>query len=282
MDDVDVKPLYMVCFGAATTLVMLVLFLLGRRSLATELTKGNSAQRLLGVGQITAIFLVAANAVKTAVKGDDIVHDATWVAAFGAAGVLLITLTGNFGVRLLLRSRLPAEIERGNAAAGLAAGAHYVATGIITSRAMAGSDLEELGLSVVFFVLGQLTLHVFVSLFRALTTYDDAEQIAGENVAAALSYAGAAIGLAIIIARATEGEFTGWSSSLKGYAGVLASVVALYPVRQVFVQMLLLRSPLKLRGGPLDDGIALQRSEGIAVLEAVTYVATALSITRLA
>ena len=282
MDDVDVKPLYMVCFGAATTLVMLVLFLLGRRSLANDLTKGNSAQRLLGVGQVTAIFLVAANAVKTAVKGDDIVHDATWVGAFGVAGVLLIAITGHFGVRLLLHSRLPAEIERGNVAAGLAAGAHYIATGIITSRAMAGDDMKELGISVVFFVLGQVTLHIFVSLFRALTTYDDAEQIAGENVAAALSYAGAAIALAIIIARATEGEFTGWDSSLKGYLGVLACVLALYPVRQVFVQMLLLRSPLKLRGGPLDEGIAVQRSEGIGALEAVTYVATALSITRLA
>ncbi|HVH43370.1 MAG TPA: DUF350 domain-containing protein, partial [Labilithrix sp.] len=161
-------------------------------------------------------------------------------------------------------------------------GAHYVATGIITSHAMAGNDLKTLGISVVFFVLGQVTLHVFVSLFRALTTYDDAEQIAGENLAAALSYAGAAVALAIIIARATEGEFTGWASSLRGYAGVLACVIALYPVRQVFVQMLLLRAPLKLRGGPLDDGIALQRSEGIGALEAVTYVAAALSITRLA
>lgn len=282
MDDVDVKPLYMVCFGAATTLLMLVLFLLGRRSLAAELTKGNSAQRLLGVGQVTAIFLVAANAVKTAVKGDDIVNDATWALSFGVVGVVLIAVTGHFGVRLLLHSRLPAEIERGNVAAGLAAGAQYVATGIITSHAMAGSDARELGISVVFFVLGQVTLLVFLSLFRALTTYDDAEQIAGENLAAALSYAGAAIALAIIVARATEGEFTGWSSSLRGYAGVLACVVALYPVRQVFVQMLLLRAPLKLRGGPLDDGIALQRSEGIGALEAVTYIATALSITRLA
>ncbi|HVJ92532.1 MAG TPA: DUF350 domain-containing protein [Labilithrix sp.] len=282
MEDVDVKPLYMVCFGAATTLVMLSLFLLGRRSLATELTSGNSAQRLLGVGQVAAVFLVAANAVKSAVTGDDIVHDATWVAAFGVVGVVLIASTGHFGVRLLLHSRLPAEIARGNTAAGLAAGAHYVATGIITSHAMAGNDARTLGISVIFFVLGQITLHVFVSLFRALTTYDDAEQIAGENVAAALSYAGAAIALAIIIARATEGEFTGWESSLKGYVGVLACVLMLYPVRQVFVQMLLLRAPLKLRGGPLDQGIAVDRSEGIGALEAVTYVATALAITRLA
>jgi uncharacterized membrane protein YjfL (UPF0719 family) len=282
MEDVDVKPLYMVCFGAATTLVMLVLFLVGRRSLAADLTKGNLAERLLGVGQVTAIFLVAANAVKTAVKGDDIVHDAIWVGAFGIVGVLLIGITGHLGVRLLLHSRLPAEIARGNVAAGLAAGAHYVATGIITSNAMAGNDARELGISVVFFVLGQVTLHVFVSLFRALTTYDDAEQIAGENLAAAISYGGAAIAVAIIIARATQGDFSGWATSLKGYAGVLVCVVALYPVRQVFVQMLLLRAPLKLRGGPLDDGIAVHRSEGIGALEAVTYVAAALSITRLA
>ncbi len=282
MDDVDVKPLYMICFGAATTLVMLVLLLLTRRSLGSDLTKGNSAQRLFAVGQVTAIFLVAANAVKSTVKGDDIAHDAMWVAAFGIVGVLMIVVTGEMGVRLLLSSRLPKEIERGNTAAGLAAGAHFVATGIITSHAMAGNDAKTLGISVVFFVIGQLTLHVFVSAFRALTTYDDAEQIAGENLAAALSYAGAAIAIAIIIARATEGDFTGWTSSLKGYAGVLAGGLALYPVRQVFVQMLLLRAPLKLRGGPIDEGIAVERSEGIAALEAVTYVATALAITRLA
>ncbi|MBX3226160.1 MAG: DUF350 domain-containing protein [Labilithrix sp.] len=282
MDDVDVKPLYLVSFGAATTLLMLVAALIARRSLAAELTKGNSAQRLFAVGQVSAIFLVAANAVKSSVEGESILHDATWVGAFGLAGVVLIAVTGRLGVGLLLHSRLPAEIERGNVAAGLAGGAHYVATGIITSHAMAGNDVGTLGISVVFFVLGQITLHVFVSLFRALTTYDDAEQIAGENLAAALSYAGAAIAIAIIIARAAEGDFTGWSASLKGYAGVIACVVALYPVRQVFVQMLLLRAPLKLRGGPIDEGISVERSAGLGALEAVTYIATALSITRLA
>jgi uncharacterized membrane protein YjfL (UPF0719 family) len=281
MEDVDVKPLYLVSFGAVTTLLMLVLFLLLRRSLASNLTKGNAAERLFGVGQVAAIFLVAANAVKSAVHGVDIALDATWVLAFAVAGVVLIAVTGQLGVRLLLASRLPAEIERGNVAAGLAGGAHFVAIGIITSHAMAGSDLKTLGVSVVFFVIGQVTLHVFVSLFRALTTYDDAEQIAGENLAAALSYAGAVLALAIIIARATEGDFVDWASSLRGYAGVLACVLMLYPVRQIFVQSLLLRAPLTVRGGPIDDGIARERSEGLGALEAVTYVAAALSITHL-
>ena len=282
MDDVDVRPLYMVCFGAATTLVMLVLFLVGRRGLAADLTKGNIAQRLLGVGQVAAIFLVAANAVKSSVTGDSITTDLMWVAVFGLVGVILIAVMGELGVRLLLASRLPAEIARGNVAAGLAGGSHYVATGIITSHAMGGTSVHSLGVSVVFFVIGQVTLHLFVTLFRALTTYDDAEQIAGENLAAALSYAGAAIAVAIIVARATDGEFDGWGASLKAYGGILLCVFALYPVRQVFVQMLLLRAPLTLRGGPIDRGIAIERSVGIAALEAVTFVATALSITRLA
>ena len=81
-----------------------------------------------------------------------------------------------------------------------------------------------------------MTLLVFVSLFRALTTYDDAEQIHGENVAAALSYAGVTIAVGIVVARAVEGDFEGWLTSLKGYGGVLLSLVALYPVRQLFVQ----------------------------------------------
>jgi uncharacterized membrane protein YjfL (UPF0719 family) len=282
MDEADIKPLYLVCFSAATTLAMLVVFLLTRRSLATELTKGNIAQRLDGIGQVTAIFLVASNAVKSTVQGQSIVHDITWVAAFALAGDILIAITGRLGLGLLLSSRLPKEIERGNVAAGLAAGAHYIAIGIITSHAMAGNDLQTLGISVVFFVIGQVTLLLFISLFRALTTYDDAEQIAGENLAAALSYAGVAIAVAVIIARATEGDFVNWVSALKGYGGVVASCIALYPVRQIFVQMLLLRAPLKLRGGPIDQGIAVERSAGLGALEAMTYIATALSISRLA
>ena len=57
---------------------------------------------------------------------------------------------------------------------------------------------------------------------------------------------------------------------------------ALWPVRQIVVQGVLLGGGLKMRGGTLDDGIAGARDAGIAVLEAAAYVATALSITRLA
>ena len=173
-------------------------------------------------------------------------------------------------------------IVRGNTAAGLAAGSHFAPTGIITSRAIACSDLRGLSISFAFFALAQVTLHVFVTLFRIVTSYDDAEQIQGENMAAAISYGGVALAIAIIVARALEGNFTGWTSSLRGYAGVLVTLVALYPVRQVFVQMVLLGGGFSLHGGFIDRAVAGERSEGIAAIEAVSYLATAFAVARLA
>jgi uncharacterized membrane protein YjfL (UPF0719 family) len=279
--------LYVAAFAVATALGMLLLLKLVQRFLyphpvAKDLSEGNVARRLVRVGQVLAVFLVAGSVVKNGAKGESLVHDVLWVAAFGAVGVVLVSLTGRLGVQLLLQSRLPKEIDRGNVAAGVAAAANYVAVGIITSRAIAGSGLHELGLALVFFVIAQVTLHVFAALFRALTTYDDAEQIAGENLAAALSYAGLLIAVAIVVARAVEGEFSGWVPALKGYGLVLVSLFAFYPVRQLFVQMVLLHAPLSLRGGKLDSAIATERNVGMGALEAATYVATALAIVELA
>ncbi len=281
--------MYVLGFGVAVTLGLLTILRIGQRIFSPAHTvkadfgsKGNPAQRLLQVGQILAVFLIASAAVKNCVEGKNLARDAMWVSAMALLGLALLVVSGRAGLMLLLRSRLPAEIERGNIAAGVAAGAHYVATGIITSRAVAGNDLESVGLSLTFFVLAQVTLHVFVSLFRFLTVYDDAEQIQGENLAAAISYGGVAIAIAIVIGRALEGDFVSWGVSLKGYGIALLFVFALWPVRQILVQSLLLGFPFRLWGGKLDDGISAERNEGMGILEAVSYLATALSISRLA
>lgn len=281
----DLRPLYVLAFAVCSTLGMLVLLQLGERltsthTIASDVRSDNTARGLVRVGQVIGVFLVAASAVKNSAEGVSLGRDVLWVSAFGVVAVVLLAVTGRLGIRLLLQGRLTEEIDRGNAAAGLAAGAHYVAAGIITSRAIGGTDVRGLGVSLVFFVIAQVTLHVFVSLFRALTTYDDAEQIHGENMAAALSYAGALVAFAIIIACALEGDFVSWTTSLRGYGQVLLFGLMLYPVRQLFVQVLMLHAPFTLRGGRLDKGIAVERNEEMGALEAAAYVATALSIAR--
>jgi uncharacterized membrane protein YjfL (UPF0719 family) len=283
----ELPPLYALGFAVGTTLVLLALFRLGRRVLSPETSVGksfaesNAARHLLDVGQVLGVFLVAAAVVKNCVRGEDLGSDLVSAGAFGVLGLVLVAVMGRLGTQLLLRSKLPAEIARGNTAAGLAAGSHYVATGIVAAHAIAGSKLRDVGLSLLFFVLAMAALWAFVTLFRALTTYDDAEQIQGENLAAALSYAGLSIGVAIIVGCALDGDFVSWEISLKGFGMILLLALALYPVRQLFVQSLLLGAPLALRGGRLDTGIGTERNEGIGALEAVSYVATALSVARL-
>jgi uncharacterized membrane protein YjfL (UPF0719 family) len=282
----ETPPLYTGLFGLGTTLAVFVLLRLGQRllgaSVHADLNHGTTARRMLQVGQVMGVFLVGSSAVKGGLHYAGVLADVISVSLHAVLALALMMLTGHFGIRALLRSRLPAELARGNTAAGVAAGAHYVAVALITARAVSGSNLHEIGVSLAFFVIGQLTLIVFITLFRALTTYDDAEQIQGENMAAALSYAGVSIAIAVIIAHALEGDFVGWSASLKGYGEVLLFLFALYPVRQILVQVVLLGAPFTLRGGRLDTGVAAERNEGLAALEAVTYLATALAIAELA
>ncbi len=281
----ELGPAYLAIFGVATTLVLLVAFtlmqrLLYKHPLSHDLNGSNVARRLKRVGQVFAVFMVSAAVVKNGVTGD-IEGDVGWVAAFGLTAIALVSVTGRLGVQLLLSSRLPAELERGNVAAGVAAAANYVATGIVTAHAIGGNTLHGLGVSLVFFVLSQFTLHAFTLLFRTLTTYDDAEQIAGENLAAALSYSGLVVAVALVVAHAVEGEFVGWDASFRGYGKALIALGAFYPVRQIFVQMVLLRAPFALRGGRLDVAVGAERNAGMGALEAATYVSTALAITQL-
>lgn len=289
MAPVGPSTAYVASFGAATVLGLLLLhrlvlrrLLLPGASVRSDMLGDNRARALREVGDVLAVFLLGAAVVKNCVLGESLARDAAWTAAFGAMGLLLLELTGFLGVRLLLRKRLAESLDRGNVAAGVAAASHYVATGILTSRAVAGSDLRGLGLSLTFFALAQMAHQLLVALYRTLTTYDDAEQIEGENLAAAISFGGLSIAVATIVARALEGDFVDWPTSLAGFGLLVATALALYPVRQLIVQGLLLGGRLSLRGGDLDEGIGRDRNVAAAALEAASYIGAALAIAALA
>jgi uncharacterized membrane protein YjfL (UPF0719 family) len=271
---------YVALFAAAT----LVLLLVALRVLRPLFARGTPsegaapARRMVEVGEVLGTLLIGAAVVKNNVRAVSLRADLAWTAAFAAAGFLMVQLVAWLSLRALLRARLPAELARGNVAAGVAAASHVLATSVLASRAVAGHSARELGLALVFFALALLTHGVLVALFRALTTYDDAEQIQGENLAAALSYAGVTVSVAVLVARAVEGDFTGWTSSLRGFAGVAAWALVLYPVRQLVVAGLLLGARPTLRGGALDQAVGTKRDAGVAALEAATYLGTALAV----
>ncbi len=277
-----------VAFALGTALALLLLFHVIQRLFSPRHTlwgdaRGkNAAYLLVQSGHVLAVLLLGPGIVREALSHESLAASALWAAAFAAAGITLIQIVGELGIRLLLHSTMAAELDKGNLAAGVAGGANYVAVGILAAPAIAGRDLQGLGLSVAFFSLAVATLAVYVALFRALTTYDDAEQIQGENLAAAVSYAGISVAIALVLARAlTGGDFAGWRNALAGYGWVAASALVLYPLRQVIVQGLILGRAPTLRGGSLDEAIGTDRNIGMAAMEALTYLATALAVVQL-
>lgn len=276
-------PLYLLGFAIGTTVVLLLLVRLAQRLLgdAPAEPEGNPARRLWQAGQVLGIFLVASAVVGGCVHGQRLGSDLLWACVFGISGLLVQVATGRASLWLLLGHHLRDEIGRGNTAAGVAAGAHYVATSILIARCLYGDDLATLGVSLAFFAIAQLTLHLFVALFRAVTIHDDRQVILDGNVAAAISYGGLTIALGLIIGHAAEGTFESWSSSLSAYLAALTAALALYPVRQLVVEGILLGAWPTLRGRRLQQGIEQDRNPGTGALEAVAYLATALLLNRL-
>lgn len=284
----EVSTQILAAFGAGTVLVLLIAHRLLQRifdktsSLRADLLGDNGALALREVGDILAVFLMAPAIVKSCVKGESITHDLTWCGAFSGVGLVLLEVSGFLGVRLLLQKRLAASLARDNRAAGLAVACHYVAMGILVSRAAAGDNVRGIGLSLAFFALALAVHQMWMVLFRALTTYDDAEQIEGENVAAALSFGGLSIAIAIVLARALTGDFVDWPTSLAGFGGVALTALGFYPLRQLVVQGLLAGGRPTLRGGALDLAIGRDRKVAVASLEAACYVGAALCVSLLA
>src|SRR5215208_7216937 len=128
------QPLYRLAFGAGATIVLLVLFQLGERllspkhTLKADLESGNAARALLHGGDVFGIFLIAANIATGSMEEKSWRADAIWVSAFGVAALVLFVVSSRLGVRALLQSKLAGEIEKGNVAAGIAGGAHSLAT----------------------------------------------------------------------------------------------------------------------------------------------------------
>ena len=244
-------------------------------ALSIAAAESNASRGIVRAGYLCGAAFVATATIQGCIHGEDWQADLLWTAVFGGSALLLLWGVGSLGIRVLLRSRLPGEIARGNLAAGIAAGAHYAATGLIIARCLYGDDLETLGISIVFFVIAQATLHLFIILFRLLTLYAEDQEIMGENVAAAVSYAGVTLALAMIIGHAVEGDFEGWGLSLRSYLAALAGALVLYPVRQLAVQTLLLGQPFALRGGALDRLVAQERNVGVSAVEAISYMAAA-------
>ena len=139
----------------------------GGRGLRADLIGGNHARSLVQAGHVLGVFIMAGSIVGAGLGDGHPLENAPGMLVVGVLALVLHGLGRFAGVRILLGAALPAEVARGNAAAGLAAGAHSVATALLISKNIAGSDVDGLPVALTFFAAAQVCLYGFTALFRA-------------------------------------------------------------------------------------------------------------------
>ena len=208
----------------------------------------------------------------------DILPDIVHVLLYGCLGLLLLTAVALGSFRLYLGVNIQEQLAGHNIAAAIVMAAVYIATSLTYSGGLTGEG-GGFWIMLLFFVLGQLALLGITYIFRWLTSYDDVQEIATGNTAAALALAGLLIAVALVVRRAVSGTYTGFPEALGGFLVALWLVVLLYPVRQVIVQWLLLGGPIHWRASLLDREIAQDKNIAAGLLEATAYITTALFTT---
>ncbi|MCS7012780.1 MAG: DUF350 domain-containing protein [Chloroherpetonaceae bacterium] len=285
-----------ILFIGATLIAMLTMArLVNQFIFKANMTEVITKQDQTAVGIALAGFLFGVVQITSEVLAGEghgsLLIDAGLVALWGLSGIILLALLSLFGFKLFHGVDYTEEVQKGNVAVGIVAAARFIATSSIIAAAVSGENtgdsdiaLSEGGAalaSLVFFFVGQLTLIVVTRLFRLLTAYDDAKELASGNIAAALSYAGLMIGVSLAIHKGIKGEFIGYAAGLLAYGKSMLIVLAFYPIRQFLVQGILVGGSFSLYGGTLDEEISRDRNIAAGAIEAAAYIATALLITRL-
>jgi uncharacterized membrane protein YjfL (UPF0719 family) len=209
----------------------------------------------------------------TGVLGHALGNDLLWVAVCGLLAVPFMVITARLATFYLHIHVHEDVIDGRNVAAGVVLGSSLAATGLIYGASIAGfqsssaSAAEAIVPSLVFFGAGQVLLWVFAYVYKMVAPFDFRGEIKEKkNNAAAAAFAGAILAMGLIVANGVSGDFTQYTTGLKGLALCCAPVLLLYPVRKVVVGGILLG------GSDLDAEITRDRNLGAGVIEAATYL----------
>jgi uncharacterized membrane protein YjfL (UPF0719 family) len=205
-------------------------------------------------------------------------EDVVDILLYGVLGIILLTVVSILTCRLFLGLQVRDQLEGHNVSAAIVVAGVYVATSLTYSGSLAGEG-GGFWILLLFFILGQLALLLMTYVFRWLTGYDDVQEIASGNIAAGLALSGLLMAMGIIVSNAAAGDYTTLGDSIGSFLLSLLVFLIFYPVRQVVVQGIILGGGFSFRAILLDQEIARDRNVAAGLLEAVSYVATALFIT---
>lgn len=230
--------------------------------------KGNAAIALAVSGYHLAIGAIFIGALIG--PSNTLLRDLMAVGLYSLLGLAMLNLSRWFNDVAILRKFSDTEqlVRERNIGVGAVHFGAYLATGFIAAGAISGEGGGIVS-SIVFFVLGQLSLLIFSLIYERLSPYDIHTQLMEQNTASGIAFGGHLIALSIIIMNASSGDFTDWRRDLQefGWANVIAFIFL--PVLRVAFDR------LAVPGKSLGREIGNNRNIGAGLIEAASAISFA-------
>jgi len=268
-------------------LIAFVLFFVGKImykllnpkiNITSELVeKDNLAFIISYVGYFSALVIILIAAISGESYG--FWNDAFIIALYSLIGIVLL----HFSILLTNKFALPEFcikkeiLEDKNEGTGLIEAAVYVGNGFILYGALIGESvslIEGVITFISYWAIGNLILILSSKIFCLWVPYDIHKEIEKDNVAAGTAFAGAFIGISIILMNALIDPFTTWQNSLIDILSYTVLGVILLPVMRFIADKILLK------GRSLNDEICNQEKPniGAGLIEAFSYIGSAILI----
>jgi len=275
IDDFGRAAAFIALYGVVFLLAKLIMDLLTPYKMDEELAKkDNFAIALSMCGYYLATAIIFMGALVGPSQG--FVKDLMLVGGYSMLGLVFLNISRWLNEKIILSKFCDIEqlIKEHNLSVGAVHFSVYVATGLIAAGAISGQGGGIIS-SVVFFVLGQLSLFLFSFVYGFFTPYNIHEELEKKNIAAGVAFGGTLIALGIVILNGVSGDFVSWRVDLTLFAIVNVMAFVFLPAIR-FVM-----GKLVIPGHDLSKEIRDDQNLGAGMLEATVAISFAAILVQL-
>ncbi len=229
--------------------------------------KDNAALGVAMAGYYFGLVMAIGGTLSGPSQGLD--NDLVDIGIYGLLSIVLMNLSRFVNDGLILHGfKIRDELIRDqNAGTGVVVAASYIATGLVIFGAVSG-EIGGIVTTVAFWALGQVALVLAGLVYEWITPYSIHDEIEQDNVAAGVAFAGALVGIGVIVFHASAGNFISWAVNVQDFAIEVVAGLILLPIVRTIADVILLP------GQKLTDEIANQEHPnlGAGFIEAASYV----------
>ena len=178
--------------------------LFGGFDLEHQLVKAdNKAVTIAFVGYLSGVALILEGVLESPSEG--LIPSMVSLLVWGIVGIVLLNLAQKINDMVILRGidNKGEKLESSNLAVGVAEAGGNLGSALIVRAVITGESLGlslDVGVTIFYFLLGQLGFILFGFLYQMITGYDFLREIKENNVAAGISFGMSLAALGFLIA----------------------------------------------------------------------------------